>query len=191
MSYPNYLAHFNKNHSSKNGQFISGDGDGDGIADDHAHRGKGNGRTDGWYDYDKDVIRKIGGKNYYIDKDGNRHKLKAGDRLFAKTNLALKSRYGSRRVDSISLLAKNKKEDVKRHKDYAALRLGMAGLNLLSLRKSKSFIGKAAISYRLVKNLTNAARYYTTAKLIDKEIADMPVSELFKSDKSSRDFDGY
>lgn len=30
-----YLVHFNKNHSSKNGQFTSGDGDGDGVADDH------------------------------------------------------------------------------------------------------------------------------------------------------------
>ena len=37
MSYPDYLIHFNKNHSSKNGQFISGDGDGDGVADEH-HR---------------------------------------------------------------------------------------------------------------------------------------------------------
>ena len=34
----NSLCHYNKNHSSKNGQFISGDGDGDGIANDHAHR---------------------------------------------------------------------------------------------------------------------------------------------------------
>ena len=30
MSYPTYLVHFNKNHSPKNGQFVSGDGDGDG-----------------------------------------------------------------------------------------------------------------------------------------------------------------
>lgn len=36
--YPNYLIHYNKNHSSKNGQFVSGDGDGDGIVNDHAHR---------------------------------------------------------------------------------------------------------------------------------------------------------
>lgn len=35
--YPSYLIHFNKNHSKKNGQFISGDGDGDGTADEH-HR---------------------------------------------------------------------------------------------------------------------------------------------------------
>lgn len=40
MSYPSYLIHFNGNHSSKNGQFISGDGDKDGIVDDHAHRSK-------------------------------------------------------------------------------------------------------------------------------------------------------
>ena len=31
----NYLAHFNKNHSKANGQFISGDGDDDGVIDDH------------------------------------------------------------------------------------------------------------------------------------------------------------
>lgn len=35
--YPNYLIHFNKNHSKANGQFVSGDGDGDGIANDHAN----------------------------------------------------------------------------------------------------------------------------------------------------------
>lgn len=39
--YPTYLVHFNQNHSSSNGQFISGDGDGDGVVDDHAHRSKG------------------------------------------------------------------------------------------------------------------------------------------------------
>lgn len=33
-----YLIHYNKNHSPKNGQFISGDGDGDGVVNDHAHR---------------------------------------------------------------------------------------------------------------------------------------------------------
>lgn len=38
--YPDYLVHFNKNHSSKNGRFTSGDGDGDGIANDHAHSSK-------------------------------------------------------------------------------------------------------------------------------------------------------
>ena len=38
--YPDYLVHYNKNHSPKNGQFTSGDGDGDGIANDHAARKK-------------------------------------------------------------------------------------------------------------------------------------------------------
>ena len=33
-----YLIHFNKNHSSKDGRFVSGDGDGDGIANDHKYR---------------------------------------------------------------------------------------------------------------------------------------------------------
>ena len=33
-----YLIHYNKNHSTKNGQFISGDGDGDGIINDHSHK---------------------------------------------------------------------------------------------------------------------------------------------------------
>ena len=42
MSYPNYLIHYNKNHSKANGQFVSGDGDGDGISNDHAHRSKSN-----------------------------------------------------------------------------------------------------------------------------------------------------
>ena len=42
MAYPNYLIHFNKLHSRKNGQFISGDGDGDGTADEH-HRYSKNG----------------------------------------------------------------------------------------------------------------------------------------------------
>lgn len=43
-----YLVHFNKNHSSKNGQFASGDGDGDGIADDHHNYAKNKkGKTSG------------------------------------------------------------------------------------------------------------------------------------------------
>lgn len=40
MWYPTYLVHFNKNHSSKDGRFTSGDGDGDGIVNDHANRSK-------------------------------------------------------------------------------------------------------------------------------------------------------
>lgn len=35
-----YLIHYNKNHSPKNGQFISGDGDADGVRDDHHNYSK-------------------------------------------------------------------------------------------------------------------------------------------------------
>lgn len=38
-----YLIHYNKNHSPKNGQFVSGDGDSDGITNDHANRSKSSG----------------------------------------------------------------------------------------------------------------------------------------------------
>lgn len=36
--YSSYLIHFNKNHSSSTGQFISGDGDGDGVVNDHKNQ---------------------------------------------------------------------------------------------------------------------------------------------------------
>lgn len=45
--YPNYLIHFNKNHSSRNGQFTNGDGDGDGIIDDHHNYSRN--KVDGKY----------------------------------------------------------------------------------------------------------------------------------------------
>ena len=38
--YPDYLVHYNKNHSKSNGQFVSGDGDGDGVTNDHANQKK-------------------------------------------------------------------------------------------------------------------------------------------------------
>ena len=36
----NYLCHFNRNHSPKNGQFTYGDGDGDGSSDERGRRGR-------------------------------------------------------------------------------------------------------------------------------------------------------
>ena len=39
-----YLIHFNKNHSSKDGRFVSGDGDGDGQLNDNANRSKDSGK---------------------------------------------------------------------------------------------------------------------------------------------------
>jgi len=53
MNYPDYLVHFNKNHSSKNGQFTSGDGDGDGIADDHHNQNSEGKKKGGWKNLSK------------------------------------------------------------------------------------------------------------------------------------------
>lgn len=63
MNYPSYLIHFNKNHSSKNGQFINGDGDGDGTADEH-HR----------YTKNKKLAKYTGGSKEDLKK-ANRYKL--------------------------------------------------------------------------------------------------------------------
>lgn len=46
--YPNYLIHFNKNHSSSTGQFISGDGDGDGVVNDHKNQKSDSSSNRGW-----------------------------------------------------------------------------------------------------------------------------------------------
>lgn len=51
-----YLIHFNKNHSKKNGQFDSGDGDGDGIRDDHHNYARNKGDL---ADAQKDQMRSI------------------------------------------------------------------------------------------------------------------------------------
>lgn len=94
-----YLVHFNKNHSSKNGQFTSGDGDGDGIADDHRNQKEKKfyksigSKTTGEY-YDKAVkaeeqgnIRK---KNKYLkemsksSKKDEKEALRLGDEKRAK-----------------------------------------------------------------------------------------------------------
>lgn len=41
-----YIAHFNKNHSNKDGRFVSGDGDGDGQVNDRANRSKKTDKVD-------------------------------------------------------------------------------------------------------------------------------------------------
>ena len=74
MYYPDYLIHYNKNHSPKNGQFTSGDGDGDGISNDHAHRSKNPRKKKGQYsakieNYHKGTLFQDA---YYIDKRGNK-----------------------------------------------------------------------------------------------------------------------
>ena len=58
--YPDYLIHYNKNHSKANGQFTSGDGDGDGISNDHANQKKKDGgysKTTGYQSGKKQLIR--------------------------------------------------------------------------------------------------------------------------------------
>lgn len=57
--HPDYLVHFNKNHSKKNGQFISGDGDSDGVADEHHRYSKNGIRKKKTIDYDKKVHNPI------------------------------------------------------------------------------------------------------------------------------------
>jgi hypothetical protein len=75
MYYPDYLIHFNKNHSSKNGQFISGDGDGDGQVDDR-HNGKKNlarrymDWSKGYIDNDRRIRSNLAGKaKKYVEWD--------------------------------------------------------------------------------------------------------------------------
>lgn len=62
----NYLAHFNKNHSKANGQFISGDGDGDGEIGDGRRKGQYSAKIE---NYHKGTLFK---DPYYIDKKGNK-----------------------------------------------------------------------------------------------------------------------
>lgn len=58
--YPDYLIHFNKNHSPKNGQFTSGDGDSDGVRDDH-------------HNYSKNKVTSPDGKNISVSKPLSRY----------------------------------------------------------------------------------------------------------------------
>lgn len=61
--YPTYLIHYNKNHSKKNGQFVSGDGDGDGRGDEH-HRytktGYNTSNNGGLTSTEKSALKKAG-----------------------------------------------------------------------------------------------------------------------------------
>lgn len=72
-----YLMHFNKNHSSKDGRFVSGDGDGDGQVNDRANRGK--------HPESKVYKTKSGKEVKYVSPNG----LKKGYWADAKTNKRL------------------------------------------------------------------------------------------------------
>lgn len=76
--YPTYLIHFNQNHSSKNGQFTSGDGDGDGIRNDHAHASKNNKSSSSRSSYNKSSSSSsrnreimLSGKSFISDFDSS------------------------------------------------------------------------------------------------------------------------
>ena len=80
MYYPDYLVHFNKNHSPKNGQFTSGDGDGDGISNDHAHRSKKSGKVIAVWEKDKDTLKKTRQKIIKEQKE-KRKKMNKGQKI--------------------------------------------------------------------------------------------------------------
>ena len=66
-----YLIHFNKNHSSKNGQFVSGDGDSDGVRDDHHNYSKNEVTSPDGKGVSKPLSRYTGEKaEKYLKKDG-------------------------------------------------------------------------------------------------------------------------
>lgn len=65
-----YLIHYNKNHSSKDGRFVSGDGDGDGQMNDNANRSKKKGVYSAKIDnYHKGTLFN---DPYYVDKKGKK-----------------------------------------------------------------------------------------------------------------------
>lgn len=108
MAYPNYLIHYNKNHSKKNGQFVSGDGDGDGTADEH-HRYSKNGikeESKGDWDYHKPGDRKYRKK---LEKMGAQRKKYDSD--FENSEDGKKAR-----VKMESLLNEYKKLQIKSEK---------------------------------------------------------------------------
>ena len=78
MSYPSYLIHFNKNHSSSTGQFISGDGDGDGVIDDHHNYKKNKLVSKFSGENARENLRKAG--TYKVHKMVDKE-LKKGDKL--------------------------------------------------------------------------------------------------------------
>lgn len=104
-----YLIHYNKNHSKKNGQFVSGDGDSDGIVDDHHN-----------YSKNKVTSPKNGSSGVskslkkYTGEKGLENMKKAG---FMKVAKALSKDYGKRYRDAPG---KNTEEADKKYKKKLA-----------------------------------------------------------------------
>ena len=106
MDYPTYLAHFNRNHDSRNGQFTYGDGDADGITDDHHHK--------------SNTIKKYSGEN--ADKNLNKHgRYKVYKKLSKEIEKERFKQYGlsSYNVNRHKGIGKNSEMAEKKSKKYS------------------------------------------------------------------------
>ena len=123
MAYPSYLIHYNKNHSKKNGQFVSGDGDGDGTADEH-HRYSKNGVKDSKsYNIQKEYDSSWGRNRYTIssiNKIGNKNVDKMSNTSKKKINFNLRDGvYTTPKDKKLSDKQKNKNDEISKKYDQA------------------------------------------------------------------------
>ena len=79
-----YIAHFNKNHSPKNGQFVSGDGDGDGITNDHKNGQKTERKS---FKQFRKEIKRYNKKAKSYRNAGNASQFKMAKKIFSDSNL--------------------------------------------------------------------------------------------------------
>ena len=84
-----YLIHYNKNHSPKNGQFVSGDGDGDGIVNDQHHKKESKVYSAKIKNYKKGNAFR---DPYYIDKNGNKRSYMSYKEMPVEVQAAEKTR---------------------------------------------------------------------------------------------------
>ena len=187
-----YLIHYNKNHSPKNGQFISGDGDGDGVANDNAHSKyelKGGsktafgGQTKKEYkkkleeDYRKQGVRKIQSKRFAMNA--------------AFQNEVNTKGYNKRKAENAELVSKAKdalsKGDYKSYNAYCKKIVDTyrkARANEEAIKRA-SEIGRAAVEQSdiygslgvLGATLYENSNAVTTAKIF-KEINDQVDKEM-------------
>lgn len=165
MGYPDYLVHFNKNHSKKNGQFISGDGDGDGTADEH-HRYSKNGVVEKW---SGDRVRSI-----KIDNKNIKKNYKISRKMRADLEKAIFSSKPGKHYTEVAnkTAAANKKAEEMAWKEFNS-------------RKAK---GEKLDEYdyedifdNFVKKISPSGRDYTVASLLD----------LGYSEKDAKDVDEF
>ena len=98
MSYPNYLIHYNKNHSKANGQFVSGDGDGDGQVNDSQYNKDGHKK--GVYSAKIDNYKKGNAFRdaYYIDKQGKKRSYQSYKEMPVEAQAAERARANGKKV---------------------------------------------------------------------------------------------